>query len=47
LHAVKFFITDEAFLASLLIRAGDGATVTTEKFASVGSEAAKRLIATL
>ncbi|MFZ1062041.1 MAG: WYL domain-containing protein [Acidimicrobiales bacterium] len=46
-HAVKFRISDESFLDHLMVLAGPGAVVATEKFATTGHDLARRMAATL
>jgi len=46
-HAVKFRVSDESFLDHLMVLAGPGAVVATEKFASAGHELARHIAATL
>jgi proteasome accessory factor C len=46
-HAVKFRVTNEAFLDHLMLRAGSGAVVATLRFAKAGHELAKRIAARL
>jgi proteasome accessory factor C len=46
-HAVKFRVSNEAFLDQLMLRAGDGAVVVTPKFARAGHDLAKRIAASL
>jgi proteasome accessory factor C len=42
-HAVKFRLSDEAFLDHLMLQAGPGAVVATPKYAKAGHELAKRM----
>jgi proteasome accessory factor C len=42
-HAVKFRISNEAFLDNLLLQAGAGAVVVSPKYAKAGHELAKRI----
>jgi predicted DNA-binding transcriptional regulator YafY len=42
-HAVKFRLSDEAFLDHLMLQAGPGAVVATPKYAKAGHELAKRI----
>jgi proteasome accessory factor C len=46
-HAVRFRVSDESFLDHLMVLAGPGAVVATEKFAAAGHELARRMAATL
>jgi len=46
-HAVKFRVSDESFLDHLMVLAGPGAVVATEKFATAGHELARHIAATL
>jgi proteasome accessory factor C len=46
-HAVKFRVSNEAFLDQLMLRAGEGAVVASPKFAKAGHELAKRIAAQL
>jgi proteasome accessory factor C len=46
-HAVKFRVSDESFLDHLMVLAGPGAVVATEKYATAGHELARRISATL
>jgi len=46
-HAVKFHVSDESFLDHLMLLAGPGAAVATEKYRRAGHELAKRISATL
>jgi proteasome accessory factor C len=42
-HAVKFRVSDEPFLDHLMVLAGPGAVIATEKFATAGHELARRI----
>ncbi|MFY9781968.1 MAG: WYL domain-containing protein [Acidimicrobiales bacterium] len=46
-HAVKFRTSDERFVDYLMLRAGAGAVVATEKYATAGHELAQRIAAQL
>ena len=46
-HAVRFRVSDKSFLDHLMVLAGPGAIVATEKFASSGHELARRIAASL
>jgi proteasome accessory factor C len=46
-HAVKFRVSDDSFLDRLMVLAGPGAVVVTEKFAASGHELARRIAASL
>ncbi len=45
-HAVRFRLSDEAFLDHLMLRAGAGAVVVTPQYATAGHELARRIGAT-
>ncbi len=46
-HAVKFRVSEERFLDSLMLQAGPGAVVVTEKYALAGHELARKIAAQL
>jgi hypothetical protein len=46
-HAVKFRVAEGRFLDSLMLQAGPGAVVVTEKYALAGHELARKIAAQL